>query len=142
MTELEKVIEGLECCSVKQSCSECPWKGLDCNDRLHLAALELLKEQPKQRFFVDSDGKITPLPIQPQWHPFNPVEPDTDGLEDHNFYLVTVKGFGTPMKAMYHIDMPFGFTPPPTKDFDPYDVIAWCELPDNMDEEVKQNADD
>ena len=43
MTELEKVITGLECCSVKQSCSECPWKGLDCNDRLQLAALELLK---------------------------------------------------------------------------------------------------
>ena len=30
-------------------------------------AAELLKEQQKQRFFVDSDGKITPLPIQPQW---------------------------------------------------------------------------
>lgn len=121
MTELEKVITGLECCSVKQSCSECPWKGIDCNDRLHLAALELLTEQP-------------------QWHPFNPLEPDDTGLKDHNFYLVTVKGFGTPMKAMYHIDMPFGFLPPPTKDFDPYDVIAWCELPDNMDEEVKQDG--
>ena len=45
MTELEKVITGLECCSVKQSCSGCPWMGIDCNDRLHLAALELLKEQ-------------------------------------------------------------------------------------------------
>ena len=45
MSDLEKVITGLECCSVKQSCSGCPWMGLDCNDRLHLAALELLKEQ-------------------------------------------------------------------------------------------------
>lgn len=68
MSELEKVITGLECCSVKQSCSECPWMGLDCNDRLHLAALELLKEQPKQRFFVDSDGKMTPLPVQKHGH--------------------------------------------------------------------------
>lgn len=45
MADLQKVITGLECCSVKQSCSGCPWMGLDCNDRLHLAVLELLKEQ-------------------------------------------------------------------------------------------------
>ena len=68
MAELEKVIKGLECCSVKQSCLECPWMGLDCNDRLHLAALELLKEQPEQKFFVDSDGKMTPLPVQKHGH--------------------------------------------------------------------------
>ena len=46
MADLEMVIKGLECCSVMQSCSECPWKGLDCNDRLHLAAIELLKNEP------------------------------------------------------------------------------------------------
>lgn len=45
MDKREKVIKGLECCSVKQSCSGCPWMGKDCNDRLHLAALELLKEE-------------------------------------------------------------------------------------------------
>ena len=43
--EREKVIKGLECCSVEQSCLECPWGGKDCNDRLHMAVLELLKEQ-------------------------------------------------------------------------------------------------
>lgn len=45
MDKREKVIKGLECCSVEQSCLECPWQGRDCNDRLHLAALELLKEE-------------------------------------------------------------------------------------------------
>ena len=78
MSDLEKVITGLECCSVKQSCSGCPWMGLDCNDRLHLAALELLKSQPEQKFFVDSDGKITPLPIQPQWISVKDRLPGTD----------------------------------------------------------------
>lgn len=168
MIDKEKVLTGLECCRMNgKGCRQCPYNK-DCDEMpdygnayLCSDALELLNEQqetisslqgticklnaalaekPEQKFFVDSDGKITPLPIQPQWHPFNPVEPDDTGLKDHNFYLVTVKGFGTPMKAMYHIDMPFGFLPPPTKDFDPYDVIAWCELPDNMDEEVKQDG--
>ena len=69
MTDLEKVITGLECCSVKQSCSECPWMGLDCNDRLHLAALELLKQPieldgyrikpPKVRLLHASGEKAT-----------------------------------------------------------------------------------
>jgi len=36
------------------------------------------------------------------------------------------------MKAMYHIDEPFGFKPPTSKDFDPFDVIAWRELPEVM----------
>lgn len=54
MVDREKVITGLECCSVKQSCLECPWMGLDCNDRLHLAALELLKEQPAKDTNVPS----------------------------------------------------------------------------------------
>ena len=69
MSDLEKVITGLECCSVKQSCSGCPWMGIDCNDRLHLAALELLREQPEQKhghwkgftqsryFGTDDDGE-------------------------------------------------------------------------------------
>ena len=56
MADLEKVITGLECCSVKQSCSECPWMGLDCNDRLHLAALELLKEQEAKPVIVTTNA--------------------------------------------------------------------------------------
>lgn len=47
MTEREKIITGLDCCSVKQNCSECPWEGGNtCIDRLHLSALELLKDEP------------------------------------------------------------------------------------------------
>lgn len=143
MLDREKVIEAFTRCGTPGACSDkCAYfaEGFNCYRAMKHDLLELLKKQQEQKMFVDSDGKITPLPIQPQWHPFDPLEPDNTGLNDHNFYLVTVKGFGTPMKAMYHIDMPFGFTPPPTKDFDPYDVIAWCELPDNMPEEVKQDG--
>lgn len=45
MTDREKVVKGLECCSIKQNCMDCPWAGIGCNDRLHMAVLELLKEQ-------------------------------------------------------------------------------------------------
>lgn len=140
MVDREKVIKGLECCSVKQSCLECPWQGIDCNDKLHLAALELLKHDEQTIESLERTIDKLTKSIAEQWHPFDPMQPNRTGLEDHNFYLVTVKGFGTPMKAMYHIDMPFGFLPPPTKDFDPYDVIAWRELPDNMGEEVRQDG--
>lgn len=64
MTELEKVITGLECCSVKQSCSECPWKGLDCNDRLHLAAIELLKEEDKELHLADLDMLVNMIALK------------------------------------------------------------------------------
>ncbi len=126
MIDREKVIQGLRCCTeISGSCigsDICPYlKCRGCLNTLMKDALELLQEQP-------------------QWHPFNPFEPDDTGLKDHYFYLVTVKGFRTPMKAKYHDDLPFGFQPPLTKDFDPCDVVAWCELPDNMDEEVKQDG--
>ena len=93
--------------------------------------------EAKDRYEVIQDT-LELLNEQPQWHPFNPLEPDDTGLKDHYFYLVTVKGFKTPMKAKYHDDSPFGFLPPLTGDFDPCDVIAWRELPDNMDEEVTE----
>lgn len=114
----EKVIKGLKCCAESCGGSICPYfKYSGCISALMKDALELLQEQT-------------------QWHPFNPLEPNNTGLKDHYFYLVTVKGFKTPMKAKYHDDSPFGFLPPITGDFDPCDVIAWHELPDNMDEEV------
>ena len=53
MVDRKKVLQGLECCSVKQSCSDCPWQGLDCNDRLHLAALELLKQPEDKELHLD-----------------------------------------------------------------------------------------
>lgn len=86
MIDREKVITGLECCSVKQSCSGCPWTGIGCNDRLHLAALELLKEQ-KQKFFVDSEGKITPLNGQKHghWVSVPDKSPKTTTINMHSF---------------------------------------------------------
>ena len=77
MVDREKVIKGLECCfrSIGKACPmECPYR-VEClmqDDEYNMYsvmhdALKLLKEQQKQRFFVDSDGKITPLPIQPHW---------------------------------------------------------------------------
>lgn len=59
MSDREKVITGLECCSVKQSCLECPWGGINCNDRLHLAALELLKEYETQIEQLEHDLAVT-----------------------------------------------------------------------------------
>ena len=77
MSDREKVLKGLECCSesIGKACPmECPYRteclmqddGSQMYSVMH-AALKLLKKQSKQRFFVDSDGKMTPLPIQPQW---------------------------------------------------------------------------
>ncbi len=123
--------------------SRCPYDDLGpdkCYETLMTDALELLKRDEQTIESLERTIDKLTKSIAEQWHPFDPMQPNRTGLEDHNFYLVTVKGFGTPMKAMYHIDMPFGFTPPPTKDFDPYDVIAWRELPDNMGEGVKQDG--
>lgn len=66
MADLQKVITGLECCSVKQSCSGCPWMGIDCNDRLHLAVLELLKEQQETLVsFQSTINKLTKALAEP-----------------------------------------------------------------------------
>lgn len=71
MPDTEKVIKGLERCKLynKLNCDKCPYdyngRGngkSECTAELATDALALLKEQKKQRFFVDSDGKITPLP--------------------------------------------------------------------------------
>ena len=58
MQDMEKIIMGLECCSVKQSCLKCPWAGKDCNDRLHLAILEILKEQQET---IELQGSLLTL---------------------------------------------------------------------------------
>ena len=67
----EKVIKGLDICANGNGCKDgipnplCPYSsevGCDLNQIL-LDALELLKEQEKQKFFVDENGKITPLPV-------------------------------------------------------------------------------
>lgn len=144
MVDKEKVLVGLESCADRTGalCRTCPYDFVHneyCMGDMAQDALELLKRDEQTIESLERTIDKLTKSIAEQWHPFDPMQPNRTGLEDHNFYLVTVKGFGTPMKAMYHIDMPFGFLPPPTKDFDPYDVIAWCELPDNMGEEVKQD---
>ena len=50
-------------------------------------ALNLLQEE--QKFFVDSDGRITPLPIQPQWISVKDRMP----AETHSMFF---KLYGTP----------------------------------------------
>ena len=89
MTELEKVITGLEYCSTLGLCMDCVYHGEHCTINMYADAIKLLKEQqdtiaslqgticklnaalaeqPEQKFFVDSDGKMTPLPIQKHGH--------------------------------------------------------------------------
>ena len=45
MVELEKVVKGLECCSEKQNCKDCPYFRFNasCQDDMNKDALELLK---------------------------------------------------------------------------------------------------
>lgn len=51
--EREKIIKGIQECDLNGGLiGNCPYKGI----------LQLLKEQEKKKFFVDSDGKITQLP--------------------------------------------------------------------------------
>ena len=47
MPDMEKVVKGLECCSVKHNCTGCPYFKFDasCQDDMNKDALELLKEQ-------------------------------------------------------------------------------------------------
>jgi rubrerythrin len=74
MADREKVIKGIEICLHPGSCRECPYYRVydttieKCAKEMMQDALELLKEQQEQKFFVDSDGKMTPLPIQKHGH--------------------------------------------------------------------------
>lgn len=67
MIDREKVIKGLECCSVPGgNCPECPYgrygvdeNGLECDNKLALDALELLKTEKKTKVvFKQYDGSI------------------------------------------------------------------------------------
>ena len=73
MPDREKVIKCLEACTgVTDDCAghTCPYWDFDdsvadwgCRIQMEKDALELLKEQEKQKFFVDESRKITPLPV-------------------------------------------------------------------------------
>ena len=47
MADIEKVIEGLDCCCEKQNCKGCPYFKFNasCQDDMNKDALDLLKEQ-------------------------------------------------------------------------------------------------
>ena len=63
MADREKVIKALETCR-KTDCANCEYSTEVCLiDEIISDALALLKEQEKQKFFVDESGKITPLPV-------------------------------------------------------------------------------
>ena len=73
MADRNVVIKSIENCLYEKGCDDCSYEGCihahgNCTGDLMADALELLKEQPKQKFFVDSDGKVTPLPIQKHGH--------------------------------------------------------------------------
>jgi hypothetical protein len=82
MVDREKVIKGLTLCNcLSDLCYEhdCPYyNGVqeicgaiedvgyssdDCKEKLHTDAIALLKEEKKQKFLLNADGTITPLPI-------------------------------------------------------------------------------
>ena len=63
MTEKERLIEELE--NYEPYAVHFPHLTVD--GKLILDVLRFLRGKPEQKFFVDSDGKITPLPIHPQW---------------------------------------------------------------------------
>lgn len=71
MADRQKAIEAFIRCGTPGACSDkCAYfsEGFNCYRAMKHDLLELLKEQPEQKFFVDSDGKITPLPIQKHGH--------------------------------------------------------------------------
>ena len=69
MSDSEKVIKGYTCCEIDSSCNFCPYFDSNtCIADLRKDVFELLKKQSEQKFFVDSDGKMTPLPIQKHGH--------------------------------------------------------------------------
>ena len=68
--DMEKVKKGLECHQIDKdhriNCLDCPYhcdEFMNGLNELHNDAIALLKEQEKQKFFVDESGKITPLPV-------------------------------------------------------------------------------
>ena len=72
MSEKERLIEELE--NYEPYALHFPHLTVD--GKLILDVLRFLRGKPELKFFVDSDGKITPLPIQPQWISVNEKLPD------------------------------------------------------------------
>lgn len=97
MIDREKVRKGLECCCsmTGEACRQCPYDE-ECAEMIgsgsaHLCAdaLELLNKQQEQKFFVDIDGKITPLQKQKHGN-WVPIKSPT-GVEYGGFKEYTVQ---------------------------------------------------
>lgn len=82
-----------------------------------------------------------------EWNAYDPSKGD-ERLNDHHYYLVSHKDFGTPMKAKYHSELGGiwevfigrgqlnGFVNPWD---DPYPIDAWMKLPEKYGEVIKWN---
>ena len=56
MPDMEKAIKGLECCSEKQNCKECPYFCFNakCQDDMNRDAIALLKEQEDKKEYCNN----------------------------------------------------------------------------------------
>ena len=70
MKDREEIVSAFKQCGLPGACLKCQYgaEREGCYAALRHDVLELLKKQPEQKFFVDSDGKITPLPMQKHGH--------------------------------------------------------------------------
>lgn len=85
-----------------------------------------------------------------QWHKFDPKNPGSD-LKDHFYYLVTHKGYETPIRAKWHNDIGGHFEVFVTLDVSEYGdneiieywfswdkdnpILAWMDMPEIYKEE-------
>ena len=84
-----------------------------------------------------------------QWHPYDPkINGKDQGLQNHFYYLVTHKKYGTPMKAKWHDEgcwevigetsekNPFCYESGHYWDWEEnHPILAWMDLPDVYKEE-------
>lgn len=128
MADRETIMTWLKKCGNGGCSSRCPYDDLGpdkCYETLMTDALELLREQPEQKFFVDFDGKITPLPKQRHGN-WVPIKSPT-GVEYGGFKEYTVQEV---------MCSKCGFT-----DDVSASIYTYCpECGARMDEEVKQDG--
>lgn len=91
MKDREEIVSAFKQCGLPGACLKCQYgaEREGCYAALRHDVLELLKEQPEQKFFVDSDGKMTPLPIQKHGH-WIPIKLPT-GVEAFGYKEYTVQ---------------------------------------------------
>lgn len=70
MKDREEIVSAFKQCGLPGACLKCKYgaEREGCYAALKHDVIELLKEQPEQKIFIDSDGKMTPLPVQKHGH--------------------------------------------------------------------------